>query len=579
VTIPYTDRDAWREAVGTAFEIFDIRTFGARSGGTDCTPARNKAVIAAKGVSGAVIYYPPGFWHHTTSPTALTDSCGIIFQGAGRNVTHIVLGASGVKLFDLGNVATRVQIRDLWMGSFDAKADGYGVRAISSTTPISEVILERITIQNLPYPLYYDNVHQCAMRDLRVIQSVAGATVGQMLYMVDSVTHRLQDLEFMCLTGTVPSDMIRIDSDCDTIVGDGIALSFFTNGGGAGIRCMNSVGGGATGPRLVRFTDTYVENAGSSGFLVDDGRDIRFRGCHSATATLSGFAVTGGDSINFTDCFAALNQQHGYVATGGDGLKFDGCTATDNSQQTHNTYNGIHIENDVVGARIIGCRSGDFIYATGKNQKYGVHLGAGSSNYLFVVGCDLRGNATGSLNNTSTGANNVILANSGVESKISDALYAAPGVPAAPVAATYRAPLVPFRDGSKSTTSTSDASITAFTLKGGTLGTAFSAVRITAGGRQTTQAGSFNVKFGATVLCTVTPAAGASWHVDVILTRAGSAVETATGLTVTGATVASVSAIPGETLSGDITIDFRGSVTSGGTLSLDNAMVEYLSHV
>lgn len=166
---------------------------------------------------------------------------------------------------------------------------------------------------------------------------------------------------------------------------------------------------------------------------------------------------------------------------------------------------------------------------------------------------------------------------------MSNGVVADPTVPVgavgAPVATQYRSIAALLQTGNLTTTSTIDASIQAFTLLGGTLGTANAAVRLRASGRQSTQAGSFNIKFGATVLFTVAPLTGENWHCDVTVTRVGGTSQHANGWTIHNATAAAIAVSPGETLASDIVIDFRGSVTSGGTLSLDEALVEYISSV
>lgn len=131
-----------------------------------------------------------------------------------------------------------------------------------------------------------------------------------------------------------------------------------------------------------------------------------------------------------------------------------------------------------------------------------------------------------------------------------------------------------FEDQGKNTTSTSDASITSYTLPAGVLGANAEQIRITARGRQQTQAGSFNVKFGATVLATITLAAGENWTFDALLARASATTQNSTIITIHGTTLATTTTFPSETMSGSIVIDFRGSVTAGGTLRVDQALIE-----
>jgi hypothetical protein len=134
-----------------------------------------------------------------------------------------------------------------------------------------------------------------------------------------------------------------------------------------------------------------------------------------------------------------------------------------------------------------------------------------------------------------------------------------------------------FQAAGLNTTSTSDASITSFSLPANALAVNAQAVRIIARGREVTQAGAFNIKFGATIVATISPAAAANWEIEIIVTRTGATAQLSIGRTGVSGVFAAVSSQPVETLSGAVLIDFRGSVTSGGTLDLDYAQVEYLA--
>ena len=218
-----------------------------------------------------------------------------------------------------------------------------------------------------------------------------------------------------------------------------------------------------------------------------------------------------------------------------------------------------------------------FPEAGGVGTLYGKLKGGNGAGLSYIVRI---GSATGffTVENAAGTASIFTVDNSGL-ARAASAVYSGVGTLTAPVATQYRVPAVLFQTANLSTTSVSDASITSFNLLGGTLGVGSSAVRIWAGGRQATQNGSFNIKFGATVLFTVVPLAGENWLVDIKVTRIGAANERLTGITARNATVAVVTALAAETLSSDVLIDFRGSVTSGGTLQLDDASIEYMSGV
>lgn len=134
-----------------------------------------------------------------------------------------------------------------------------------------------------------------------------------------------------------------------------------------------------------------------------------------------------------------------------------------------------------------------------------------------------------------------------------------------------------FQKSGLSTSSTSDVSVTSFPLPGASLGTNGNAVRILMRGNAVTQAGVPNIKFGATVTCTATITAGNVYELDAIVTRTGATAQVGVCTVENGTVIAAnTRTTPAETLSGNITIDFRGSVTAGGTLNVDYAQVELL---
>lgn len=378
---------------GGNFSTFDILAYGAAAGGTDVTPAVNAAVAGAKAAGGGVVFYPPGFWYHLTTPTTLEGSTGVIFQGSGRNVTHLVMGANGVWVFKLANATVRVQIRDMWIGTLQNFTTGGGIEAISSGYPsnqISEVIMEKVTLQNLPYPFWWDNVTQAGMRDVRYLQTRAGATVGDAFYWIRCHSVHLEDVILLTTVGSMPRDGVRIDSDCDSIFGTRCEMVLMgRNAASCGWRVMDSVSGGNNPPRIIRLTDCTGESAGC-GLRVDAARGVHAQGFESALNVTYGAYVTGGKSVKLTDGQHFLNDQHGiYVENVSDGL-VDGNTSSNNSQVTNNTYDGIVI-GALDGCRITNNRSGDVFFTLTNKQRAGLNLTAAAAQ-LWVDNNDLRGN-------------------------------------------------------------------------------------------------------------------------------------------------------------------------------------------
>jgi hypothetical protein len=128
-----------------------------------------------------------------------------------------------------------------------------------------------------------------------------------------------------------------------------------------------------------------------------------------------------------------------------------------------------------------------------------------------------------------------------------------------------------------STTSTSDVSLGSFVLPAGTLAVNGQQLRITVGGVAQTQNCFITVKFGATAVTNFTATPGSPFYITVLVTRTGATTQLGNGQQTIGSAASVTRSTPGETLSGAVTIDFRGSVISGGTLNYDGVCIELLA--
>lgn len=135
-------------------------------------------------------------------------------------------------------------------------------------------------------------------------------------------------------------------------------------------------------------------------------------------------------------------------------------------------------------------------------------------------------------------------------------------------------------------TATSDASLATFSVPAGTLGANGQALRIVVVGRYVgANNGNIHLKFGATDLYSGStgPTSNANFAATAWVTRTGATAQLANwGINLATSTIASAIALagassPAETLSGAVTIDFRGSVATAGTLSYDFVSVELVS--
>ncbi len=366
----------------------------------------NDAVTAALAAS-KVLYIPAGNYT-ITSAMVFDDITNLHIFGAGSGVAQIWLSGN-INAFEFTGVCTDVTIDGLSIIHGTAASSGYGISVIGTSGIHSDsFILRDLLLQNIPYPMYFQYLDRCFISSIRYVQSLTSATLGDMVYLQNCISFRIRDWMTTVTAGTIAGNGFLIDSDCDTILLDGVEVGATD---ASGVKCANSLGGGHTGPRLVRLQNCYSESHAVAGYWIAAGRDVRLSGCHAAMNSATGFSVSGGDSIIFDNCLALQNDLHGFYIEGGTGVSVENCTASNNSQAAHNTYDGIAVAAaSTGGCRVIGNRSGDFIYSLTNKQYAGIVLVDGADN-LIVMNNDLRGNQTYSLYDGTTTTNKIIGAN------------------------------------------------------------------------------------------------------------------------------------------------------------------------
>jgi len=137
---------------------------------------------------------------------------------------------------------------------------------------------------------------------------------------------------------------------------------------------------------------------------------------------------------------------------------------------------------------------------------------------------------------------------------------------AGPVATTINA------TGGQNTASTSDVSLIATTIKANTLFTNGDAIVMWLIAHTATQAGTINWKFGATATAGFAIGLGQQTLVTGMLVRTGASAERISLVNQTAVQT------PAENLATDITLDLRGSVTSGGTLTIDSYVLQRIGN-
>lgn len=390
-----------RTAESKLRETLSIVDFGAVAG-VDIAAALNAAITAAKVSGNADVFIPAGSWTLLTSPAALDNTTSLRIFGAGPNKTSIWVGANNVTVFSLTNVCARVTIDSMWIGSSAARTNTTAISVVgtSYSAPCSAIQIDNVKIQNINNPLVWTDVHQSFVSRVVIVQTVASAVTGNCMALKNIVTCTLRDCFIFATTGTFAQDCVLLLDDNDSVILDG----FNVLDGQYGYRIRNAAG--STGTRLSRLINCYAESCTAAGFYQEGiCRDLRLIGCHSAVNASDGFWISGGKSVSLTDCFSIQNNGHGYYIQSGSNIKLLGCEATNNSQVSDVSRDGIYVSTSNV--RVIGCRSGDYMFTLANKQRYGLTIAA-ASDYVFEASNDLSGNTTGPLNYASTEANNQI---------------------------------------------------------------------------------------------------------------------------------------------------------------------------
>lgn len=136
-----------------------------------------------------------------------------------------------------------------------------------------------------------------------------------------------------------------------------------------------------------------------------------------------------------------------------------------------------------------------------------------------------------------------------------------------------------FQAANVSTGSAGEVSITSYSLPANALSANGNAVRIIAVGNYGAGAGSAAalVKFGATTVATEAISPSTSFRFEVVVSRLGATSQKSASIELNNATLSGAFASPAETLSGAVTIDFRGNVGTGSAITFDAITVELLT--
>ena len=252
-----------RDANASLFGVYNVKAYGAAGDGVKDDAAAIAATIAAVPKQGGIVYFPPGVYLLNSSITvhARTD---LSFVGAGVSATRLQMNANGVTVLSFTGVCSRIAIRDVWLGAVDAFTSGGCLSIIGTSAAHSDsFVIDNVRLQNTPAPWFAEYLDNSQIRNVRVMQTIAGAVKNVAMLMSSCVSNTFAEVVMLSTAGQFGSEGVRVDYDCDTIV---FINSQVLHAGTVGWRCAQT--GGHTGPRLCRFTNCYAESCSSSGWLI-----------------------------------------------------------------------------------------------------------------------------------------------------------------------------------------------------------------------------------------------------------------------------------------------------------------------
>jgi hypothetical protein len=380
-------------------------------GVTDDTTAIQNAINAAELEGFGVIFLPGGTYKVSSSLTV--ESSGITIMGSGVDVSVIKTSSTTADIITLGDGSTtynNIVVKDLTIDTSVTRTAGAAIEL----NKVNRVILDNIKtdsqIFSINAPSGVTNTSIFINRfELR--QQVATTGVGISL---DGDIHDVYINELiMNTTGSDPGIGIRLTAANRVWITNSHLIN-----AGKGIYIFP--GAGDTVDRVF-IENTEVANGDDNGFLIDSNTatstvtNIVLDGLLVKENTLNGIQVTGHasavlDGIYIDDSQVFGNTQDGISIGEGINIEIASCNIAGNSKGSSGTYHGIDISAGVSQWSVKNCKSGQQA-GEANEQGYGINIGAGAGNDFEVIGNNFKNNATGGINDGSTGTDKLFANN------------------------------------------------------------------------------------------------------------------------------------------------------------------------
>jgi hypothetical protein len=447
--------------------VFDVKDYGAVGNGSTDDAAAIQATVTAATSTGGTVYLPPGVYKVLT---AIVPANNIAIVGAGIGSTVIQPGAAVCAINSVlsgtyvkATPLTRFTLAHLTIDGVNQGATfNVGYKGVFCQY-LAQCEFEDLTIQNcIATGLGIDFLTQgTVIHAVRAIgngrlNQGGGSGAGSNGIGVGTGQYTVEDFTVSdCYASGNGRYGIMIESQTSaTSYGPRISNCFSTanynhgygSAGGNGAiwsHCVAyannldgfSIDNGTVGATAQPSTaDTYVgceaigntrygfsyQPTANNAVSVAGGGNHTYSGCKSYGNTSLGFNINSAAShpcsgFTYVGCESFSNGASGFQVQGASNdIKISGCKINANGQTSGTSKVGI-----LIGAAVTGLQISDNrVYDDGSTQKqaYGLQIASGITvTSASLVGNDLRGNLTGSVNMLGSWASSVVDANPGYD--------------------------------------------------------------------------------------------------------------------------------------------------------------------
>jgi hypothetical protein len=388
-----------------------VKDFGAAGDGVaDDTVEIQAAITACIAAGGGIVFFPAGTYK--INGTITIGSAGVDLLGTGPFSSKINVVSTNVNAFEFKTAGLYLGGAMRSIGIFGQGTHTAGAAILIEN--VGDIAIEDVRIQTtfngilvnmgvagagrlervhqsdiINAPFFVTSTNELGILDCSVFRNVKGGDAairisnGEGIHIstcsLGGYTHAL---------AIEPGNGQHVFnvwvSDCDLDASKTTGLRIAKSGTGEIRECLFSNN---------RYGYTDDGAGGGRGIAMADAEHITFLGGHVVANILSGVQIMAGcTNVHFIGVTVAGNNvtdsatEYGYDIAGGDGIE------------------------------IIGGMSGTYTDGLGvsDNQRYGINIQAGFTGVLKIIGVDLRGNVTGTIQNASTSTNIVSYASNGV---------------------------------------------------------------------------------------------------------------------------------------------------------------------